>query len=598
MATAPAGTGEQHKAGEQGHRMWWTLAITSVALFMVTLDNLIVTNALPTIQREFDATIQGLEWTVNAYTLTFAVLLLTGAALGDRYGRRRMFIVGLAIFTVASAAAAMSTSIETLNAARALQGFGGAIVTPLTLTILSDAFPGQRRGFALGIWSGVSGIAVALGPVVGGAIVTGIAWEWIFWINVPIGLVAIPLALFRLRETHGPNPELDIPGLLLSGLGLFGIVWGLIRGSEIGWTTNEVLGSLIGGSILMVVFVLWELRTRFPMLPMQYFRSRQFSATNAASFLMYFGLFGSLFLIIQFFQVVQHYSALKAGLATLPSTGMPVFIAPVAGMLADKIGGRPLLVLGLLLQTIGLGWMAYVVSPDMPYLDVLPGMIIFGVGMGLFFPPVAYLILGAVPAKAAGQASGANNAIREIGGVFGVGALTTIFATYGSYRSGVDFTDGLVPAVWVGTAIVGLGAIASLFVPGRRQKVPEVVPTVVEVPDPVARSPLIPVDGPAPARDPVQQEDSPGEAVACPVCLGHGWFPFEPPKDPRTATCPRCYGHGKVLTGSHVVEHTVRDCPDCDAKGYVEVSGVPERLPVSSAPHSESWRHTGPDGDT
>jgi EmrB/QacA subfamily drug resistance transporter len=585
MATAPVESGEQ--AGVQEHRMWWTLAITSIALFMVTLDNLVVTNALPTIQRDFDATIQGLEWTVNAYTLTFAVLLLTGAALGDRYGRRRMFVIGLAIFTLASAGAALSTSIETLNAARALQGLGGAIVTPLTLTILSDAFPRERRGFALGIWSGMSGIAVALGPVVGGAIVTGIAWEWIFWINVPIGLVAIPLAFLRLRETRGPNPELDIPGLVLSGVGLFGLVWGLIRGSEIGWTTNEVLGSLIGGAIALVVFVLWELRTRFPMLPMQYFRSRQFSATNAASFLMYFGLFGSLFLIIQFFQVVQGYSALKAGLATLPSTGMPIFIAPVAGILADKIGGRPLLFVGLLLQTIGLGWMAYVIDPDMPYRDVLPGMVLFGLGMGLFFPPVAYLILGAVPTKAAGQASGANNAIREIGGVFGIAALTTIFATYGSYRSGVDFTDGLVPAVWVGTAIVGLGAAISLVVPGRRERIPGVVSTVVEAPDEF-HSPVLSANGPE--REQLPETAAQPDAVACPVCLGHGWFPFEPPQDPRMTTCPRCYGHGKVLTGSHVVEHTVRDCPDCEATGYVELSADYESLPVTRAARSEAWR--------
>jgi hypothetical protein len=215
-------------------------------------------------------------------------------------------------------------------------------------------------------------------------------------------------------------------------------------------------------------------------------------------------------------------------------------------------------------------------------------MVIFGIGMGLFFPPVAYLILGAVPASAAGQASGANNAIREIGGVFGVGALTTIFATYGSYRSGVEFTDGLTPAVWVGTAIVGLGALIALLVPGRRQRVPEVVPTVVNVPE-HTHSPLLSVNGPEPGTDAVQAEAS-SETVACPVCMGHGWFPFEPPQDPRTSTCPRCYGHGKVLTGSHVAAHTVRDCPDCEAKGYVEVSASYEPLQVTTPPDPEAWR--------
>jgi EmrB/QacA subfamily drug resistance transporter len=599
VATATPEVDGQRQVGEQEHRMWWTLAITSIALFMVTLDNLVVTNALPTIQRDFNTTIQGLEWTVNAYTLTFAVLLLTGAALGDRYGRRLMFVIGLVIFTAASAGAALSTNIETLDATRALQGLGGAIVTPLTLTILSDAFPRERRGMALGIWSGISGIAVALGPVTGGAIVTGIAWEWIFWINVPIGIIAIPLALLRLRETRGPDRHLDFPGLLLSGAGLFGLVWGLIRGSEIGWTTREVIASLALGTILTAAFVLWELRTRTPMLRMQYFRSRQFAATNAASFFMYFGLFGSLFLIIQFFQVVQGYSALKAGLATLPSTGLPVFIAPLAGMLLDKIGGRPLIVAGLVLQTIGLGWIAAVTTPTMPYLDVLPPMIIFGVGMGLFFPPVAYLVLGAVPQEAAGQASGANNAIREIGGVFGIGALTTIFATYGSYRSGVAYTDGLVPAVWVGTGIVALGAIASVFVPGlRRGRVPEVVPTVVDVPD---RAPLLSANGPDAAAAFQHQHAEASlrhehgaetDAFPCPVCMGHGWFPFEPPQDPRTATCPRCYGHGKVLTGSHVVGNTVRDCPDCQALGYVEVRQAYEPAPIPEAAPTGAWPGT------
>jgi EmrB/QacA subfamily drug resistance transporter len=479
-ATAPvdsvAGGGEQ--------RMWWTLAITSIALFMVTLDNLIVTNALPTIQRDFDATVQGLEWTVNAYTLTFAVLLLTGAALGDRYGRRRMFAVGLAIFTVASAGAAMSTDIATLDAARAVQGLGGAIVLPLTLTILSEAFPGERRGLALGIWSGISGIAVALGPVVGGAIVTGIAWEWIFWLNVPIGLITIPLAFWRLRETHGPNSSLDLVGLLLSGVGLFGLVWGVIRGSEVGWTADEVLLSLGVGALLTATFVFWETRTPAPMLNMRFFRNRQFSATNAASLLMYFGLFGSLFLLIQFFQVVLGYSAIKSGLATLPTTGMLLLISPPAGLLLDRIGGKVLLLLGLVLQAAGLSWIALDLSPTLNYIETLPALVVFGIGMALFFPPVAYLVLGAVPPEAAGQASGANNAIRELGGVFGVAAMTTVFATYGSYESGEAFTDGLTPAVWIGAAIVACGAVVALFIPGKKRKqTPEVIPTVVMVPE-------------------------------------------------------------------------------------------------------------------
>jgi EmrB/QacA subfamily drug resistance transporter len=584
-ATAPV----ESVAGDGGQRMWWTLAITSIALFMVTLDNLIVTNALPTIRRDFDATVQGLEWTVNAYTLTFAVLLLTGAALGDRYGRRRMFAIGLAIFTIASAGAAMSTDIVTLDIARAVQGFGGAIVLPLTLTILSEAFPAERRGLALGLWSGISGIAVALGPVVGGAIVTGIAWEWIFWINVPIGLITIPFAFWRLRETHGPNKSLDLVGVLLSGVGLFGLVWGVIRGSELGWSADEVRLSLGAGAFLTATFVFWEIRTPAPMLNMRFFRNRQFSATNAASLLMYFGLFGSLFLLVQFFQVVLGYSALKSGLATLPTTAMPLFIAPLAGVLLDKIGGRLPLFLGLALQAVGLSWIALNLSPTTNYLETLPALVVFGIGMALFFPPVAYLVLGALPPEAAGQASGANNAIRQLGGVFGVAAMTTVFATYGSYESGEAFTDGLIPAVWIGAAIVACGAVVALFVPGRKRKqAPEVIPTIVTIPE---RRLLGSADGSeeeAALHDPTIEPGDEPEAFPCPVCMGHGWFPFEPPQDPRSATCPRCHGHGKVLTGSHVVGHTVRDCPDCEAKGYVEVRAAYEPLSVTRGTASES----------
>src|SRR5438128_1171673 len=249
----------------------WTFAITSVALVMTTLDNLVVTTALPVIRRDLHAGLSGLEWTVNAYTLTFAVLLITGAALGDRFGRRRIFVLGLAIFTLASAAAALAPSIEVLIAARAVQGLGGAIVTPLTLTILSAAVPPNRRGLALGAWSGISGLAIALGPLVGGAIVQGLSWHWIFWLNVPVGLVIIPLALSRLKETRGSKSSLDLPGLALSAAGLTGVVWGLVRGNQVGWLSTEIVASIAGGATLLVLFVLWELRAEAPMLPMRFF---------------------------------------------------------------------------------------------------------------------------------------------------------------------------------------------------------------------------------------------------------------------------------------------------------------------------------------
>ena len=341
----------------------WTFVVTSVAIFMVSLDNLVVTTALPVIKHDLGASLQGLEWTVNAYTLTFAVLLLTGAALGDRFGRKRMFLVGLAIFTLGSASAALAPSIGALIAARALQGVGGAIVTPLTLTILSAAVPPARRGMALGIWGGVSGLAVALGPVVGGAIVDGLSWQWIFWLNVPIGIALLPIACLRLSESKGANRSLDLPGLGLASVGLFGIVWGLVRGNAHGWTSLGVAGPIAVGIVLLGAFVLWERRTPEPMVPLRFFRNRAFSAANVTSLLMSFGMFGSIFLLAQFFQIVQGYTPLQAGIRTLPWTAMPIIVAPIAGMLSDRIGARPLLVAGMALMAAGLGWMAIVTTP-------------------------------------------------------------------------------------------------------------------------------------------------------------------------------------------------------------------------------------------
>src|SRR3954453_21820026 len=320
-----------------------TFAIVSTALFMVVLDNLVVTTALPSIRAELGATIENLQWTVNAYTLSFAVLLLTGAALGDRFGRKRMFTIGVSAFTVASAAAALAPTTSTLIAARAVQGAAAASVLPLTLTLLSEAFPAGRRGLVLGLWSGISGLAVAIGPLVGGAVVDGISWHWIFWINVPIGLVLAPLAYARLEESHGPADPLDLPGLLLAGFGLLGIVFGIVRGAGHGWTSAQVLVSMIGGGLILAGFVAWERRTPYPMLPMRFFHSRAFAASNGVSLAMYFGVFGSIFLLAQFFQVVQHYSPLEAGLRTLPWTGMPMLVAPIAGLLSDRIGSRPLM---------------------------------------------------------------------------------------------------------------------------------------------------------------------------------------------------------------------------------------------------------------
>lgn len=453
-------------------RTLWTFVVTSVALFMVSLDNLVVTTALPSIRTNLNASLEGLEWTVNAYTLTFAVLLLTGAALGDRFGRRRLFVLGLLIFTAASAAAAVAPNIDMLVAARAVQGIGGAVVTPLTLTLLSAAVPAQRRGLALGAWGAVGGLAVALGPLVGGAVVEGASWQWIFWLNVPIGLLLIPLARWALAESRGPADRLDLVGTALVSAGLFGVVLGLVRGNGQGWTSPQIVTSLALGLAVLVVFAAWERRTAQPMLPLGLFRSRGFSATNVASLLMFFGMFGSVFLLAQFLQTVQGYSPLEAGLRTLPWTGMPVLVAPVAGVLSDRIGGRPLLIAGLALQGLGLAWLALVTTPTVAYGSLVAPFAMSGVGMGLFFAPVANVVLSSVPRSAEGIASGANNAIRELGGVLGVAVLASIFAGQGGYRSPQDFVDGLVPAIWVGSVLVGLGALAAAAIPGRRAGAP------------------------------------------------------------------------------------------------------------------------------
>jgi EmrB/QacA subfamily drug resistance transporter len=460
-------------------RTAWTFLITAMAVFMAALDNLVVTTALPVIRADFGATLPELEWMVNAYTLTFAVLLLTGAALGDRFGRKRLFIIGLAIFTAGSTAAALSSTASELIIARAIQGIGGAILTPLSLTILSAAVSPERRAVALGAWGGIAGLAIAVGPLVGGAIAEGLDWQWIFWVNVPIGLIAIPLAFFRLEESYGPSSRLDLPGLGLVSAGLLAVVWGLVNGNEVGWTSSQTVASLAIGGVLIAAFVAWEARTAAPMLPLRLFRSRAFTAANIVSMLMTFGMFGSIFLLAQFFQIVQGYSPLEAGLRTLPWTFMPVIVAPLAGVLSTKTGTRPLLVLGMTLQAVGLGWLSLVTTPTVEYLTLVPAFVLAGAGMGLFFAPIANVVLSAVRPEEEGKASGANNAIRELGGVFGVAVLAAVFTANGSYISPTAFVDGLIPAMQLGAAVVALGALAAVALPGRAQRAAAEAPILV-----------------------------------------------------------------------------------------------------------------------
>jgi EmrB/QacA subfamily drug resistance transporter len=443
----------------------WTLGIVSVALFMAVLDNLVVSVALPTIHRDLGASIQSLEWTVNAYVLAYAVLLLTGAALGDRFGRKRMFLIGLAIFTAASAAAALAPTTNMLVAARAVQGAGAAIVTPLTLTLLAEAFPSEKRGMAIGVWSGISGIAVAIGPLVGGAVVQGISWHWIFWLNVPIGIVLIPLAARRLTESRGPYGTLDIPGLALASTGAFGIVFGLVRAQSLGWTSPTILATLITGAVLIAGFVVWELRASEPMLPMSFFAKRSFAVTNVASLSMFFGMFGSIFFLSQYMQNVLHNTPFQAGLKLLVWTGASMVVAPLAGVFSERFGSRPFMFAGLTLQASALGWLALMTSTHLAYSHMIVPFIMAGAGMALVFAPSANAVLSSVRTEQAGQASGANNAIREIGGVLGVAILASVFTGAGSYASPQAFVDGLLPAMWVGVAVLAAGALVVLAFP-------------------------------------------------------------------------------------------------------------------------------------
>ncbi|WP_205699573.1 DHA2 family efflux MFS transporter permease subunit [Conexibacter sp. SYSU D00693] len=455
------------RAGSPG----WTLALTGAALFMTALDNLVVGVALPSIREDLGGSLESLEWTVNAYTLAFAVLLVTGAALGDRFGRRRLFLVGTAVFTGASAAAALAPSIEALVAARAVQGVGAAIVTPLTLTLVSEAVAPEKRGAALGIWGGISGLGVALGPFVGGLVVEGVAWQWIFWLNVPVGLVLLPLAARRLAESRGPDRELDLPGLGLAGAGLFGVVFGIVRGEALGWTSTTVLVSLAAGVALLVAFAAWQRRAAAPMLPPRFVRSRAFVATNGLSFAMFFGTFGSIFLLSQFFQTAQGLGPFEAGARTLPWTAMPMVVAPLAGLLSDRVGTRPLMALGLTLQAGALAWLAAVTDPATTFGELVVPFVMAGSGMALVFPTAAATVLAAVRPADAGKASGATNAFREVGGVLGVAVLASVFATHGGYGSPQQFTDGLTAALPVAVVVLAVGAVLALLVPGRERDV-------------------------------------------------------------------------------------------------------------------------------
>ncbi|MFJ2718030.1 MFS transporter [Streptomyces sp. NPDC087437] len=454
-----------NSTGRRRYPLAFVVLASGLPMFMVALDNLVVSTALRTMAVDLGATTTQLQWFVNAYVLSFACLLLTGAALGDRFGRRRVFVTGIALFTLASMGCGLADSSGQLIVMRALQGLGAAAVMPLSLTLLAEEVPERKRNLALGLWSAVSGLAVALGPVVGGAVVDGLDWQWIFWINVPVCVVAVPLALVVLGESSLPRTRLDLPGMLLATAGLVAIVWGIVNGEPEGWSSARILSAFIGGAMLLALFVLWERRAEHPLLPLSFYRDRAFVFSNIVSAAMYFGVFGSIFLLAQFFQIAPVRTPLEAGVLTLAWTLMPMFVAPVAGALTDRAGGGRLMALGLLLQGVGLAWIDLVATADTSYSHVVGAMIIAGTGMGLVFAPTAAVVLGSVDARHRGKASGANNTVREIGGALGIAVLSSVFVHYGSPRSAQDFVDGMRPAIWIGVAVVLVGALCALAIP-------------------------------------------------------------------------------------------------------------------------------------
>ena len=456
----------------------WTLSLTAIAFFMVALDALVVVTALPAIQRDLHASLSMLEWTVNAFTLAFAAGIITAAALGDRLGRRRVFVSGLVLFTAASAACALAPNATLLIVARAIQGIGAAMVMPLSLTILASAFPPERRGAVIGVWGGIGGLAVASGPLVGGAVTQGLDWHWIFWVNVPIGIVAAILARQQLAESHGPATRLDLPAALLAAGGAIAIVWGLIRTGDVGWGSPQVVASLILGVALIAAFLLWESQAAEPMLPLRLFASRSFAAANATGFLMAGAIFSAAFLISQYFQFALGYSPLATGLRLLPWTVTPLVVSPVAGVISDRFGRRPVLVTGMLLQGVGLAWIAAIAAVGAGYAQFVVPLIIAGVGISMALPTTSTAVLSAVAPRDMGKASGVNSTLQRFGAAFAIAVAAAVFTANGHLGTPISFTAGFRPALFVVAALSVLGGLTAVAVTSRRR---QPVPAEVEV---------------------------------------------------------------------------------------------------------------------
>lgn len=442
----------------------WVLGLTGIAFFMVGLDALVVNNALPTIHRDLGGTISDLEWIFNSYLIAFAVGIIPAAALGDRIGRRRLYVLGLALFSLASAACALAPTAGLLIAARTVQGLGGAIVTPLSLTILAGTVAPEKRGSIIGLFGAMGGLAVASGPLIGGAITGGLSWHWVFWINVPVGLLASLLATRRLPESFGPRTRIDVTGGVLVALAATAIAWGLVRSADVGWSSAEVVASLAGGLALLATFLAYERRSMSPMLPLHMFRERGFGAANITAFLMIASLFSSVFFTSQYFQFGRGYSPFGAGLRVLPWTAAPLIVAPLAGRLSDRIGQRPLMVLGTLLQGTGMLWLALIATQTVDYIALVPALILAGVGISMALPTTSTAVLNAVLPTEMGRASGVTNTLQRFGGAFGVAIVSAVFAANGHLGGAASVVSGIQPALATSALLAFVGCIAALGV--------------------------------------------------------------------------------------------------------------------------------------